>query len=301
MRKQSEADVGVVVGRFQTHVLTDGHIDLLNEVNARHSKMIVVLGRSPLLNTTRNPLDLSARRHMIREAYPDAEVAYVKDTPSDEVWSRDLDEIIADHISLSQSIMLYGSRDSFVNVYSGRFPTSDLEADVIASATELRRSISKQTLSTPEGRAGAIYAALNRFPTVYATVDVAIWNEDHTRLLMARKPKENLYRFVGGFADPRSPSFEADARREVAEETGLEISNPKYIGSTLVDDWRYRAEVDKIKTLLFEATRLFGGQPKANDDIAEVRWFDWANLREDMLVPTHHPLLAMLAKHEENS
>ena len=33
------------------------------------------------------------------------------------------------------------------------------------------------------------------------------------------------------------------------EETGLEVSNPIYIGSTIIDDWRYRAENDKIITL----------------------------------------------------
>jgi bifunctional NMN adenylyltransferase/nudix hydrolase len=137
---------------------------------------------------------------------------------------------------------------------------------------------------------------------------VAILNEERTKVLLARKPGEKLLRFVGGFADPRSKSYEADAKREVREETGLEISEPCYIGSTLVDDWRYRGEQDKIKTMMFVAIRIFGTTPKPMDDIAELQWqpiFPGSKSRlnaflRERMVAEHGPLVMMLSHYLED-
>ncbi len=49
-----------------------------------------------------------------------------------------------------------------------------------------------------------------------------------------------------------------DAKREVQEEAGVEVGNITYLGSTLINDWRYRGEIDKIKTALFVAKYVFG-------------------------------------------
>jgi bifunctional NMN adenylyltransferase/nudix hydrolase len=74
------------------------------------------------------------------------------------------------------------------------------------------------------------------------------------------------------FRGPTDASLEAAARREVMEEAHIEISTPVYAGSFLVDDWRYRHEVDKIVSTLFVAEYMYGAiQP--DDDIEELRWF----------------------------
>ncbi len=108
---------------------------------------------------------------------------------------------------------------------------------------------------------------------------------------MARKPNETKYRFVGGFADPKSENFEADAAREVYEETNL-VVRVDYIGSAKIDDWRYRSEVDKIKTLFYVGYHD-GGVARAQDDIAEVRFYDLDKLTEDIFVKEHIPLFRM--------
>ena len=76
-------------------------------------------------------------------------------------------------------------------------------------------------------RAGIVAAQANRFATAYQCVDLAIV-DDVGRILMGRKPNETKWRFIGGFSDPNSPSLEADARREAAEETGVEVDGIKY-------------------------------------------------------------------------
>ena len=131
----------------------------------------------------------------------------------------------------------------------------------------------------------------------FALVCLAVEDLDEAeeRVLLGRKPFEKEYRFVGGFADPRSVSYEQDARREVQEEAGVEITDPEYIGSFIVDDWRYRQEVDRIKTSFFKAKIVFG-KPRAGDDVCEVRWFDIDTLKPSMIVETHGILLEALLK-----
>jgi bifunctional NMN adenylyltransferase/nudix hydrolase len=121
-------------------------------------------------------------------------------------------------------------------------------------------------------------------------VDIAVVN-DKMEVLLARKPDEKKWRFIGGFSDPRTPSLEEDAKREVQEEAGIEVEVISYLGSTMIDDWRYRGEQDKIKTALFLAKYIFG-KPEGADDVAEVKWVPiGTGLTKDNVEPLHHVLV----------
>lgn len=304
----TQYDVGVIVGRFQVHELHDAHRDLISHVCKNHEKVIILLGISPLPVSTNNPLDFEARKQMILAEFPDVNLFYIKDQQLDDVWSKRLDEIIQDNTMPGQSVVLYGSRDSFIAHYGGRYPTRELLAERVLSGTAVRKQIAKSsTRATSDFRAGVIWASQSRFPTAYTTVDIAILESygslsdsgaTVSRLLLARKSGEKLYRFVGGFSDPQSISFEADAIRETAEETSLEIGDLTYIGSTRIEDWRYRSEPDCIKTMMFVGKYLFG-RPTPLDDIEELRWFDFDDRRplDGEIMPAHRPLMAMLRAH----
>jgi bifunctional NMN adenylyltransferase/nudix hydrolase len=138
---------------------------------------------------------------------------------------------------------------------------------------------------------------MNQYPAIAPTVDIAIVRkmsaEDEPDLLLARKPTEQLLRFIGGFATPGCNSYEEDARREVKEESGVEIGDLYYVGSINVDDWRYRQEQNKIRTILF-VTNYASGTPRGADDVAEVRWVKLNKLQEEEIVPEHRPLLRLL-------
>jgi bifunctional NMN adenylyltransferase/nudix hydrolase len=137
-----------------------------------------------------------------------------------------------------------------------------------------------------------IAATAYRYPTAFQCVDIAVIN-DKKEVLIARKPDEKKWRFIGGFSDPRSVSLEADAKREVAEEASIEVDFVTYLGSTLIDDWRYRGEQDKIKTALFVAKYIYG-KPEGADDIAEVKWVPiGTGLNKDNIEPLHHVLVDM--------
>ncbi len=294
--KVDKTDVGVLVGRFQVHSLHEAHIELIQDVCDSHSKVIIFLGLSPCLVTRNNPLDFESRKQMILERFPQVNVLYIKDVGDDKIWSKKLDEAIHDLVSPNQTVTLYGGRDSFIRHYFGKYKTQELESTRIISGSEIRKEISSKVKADPNFRAGVIWASHNQYPKVLTCVDVAVMN-DKKQILLARKPNESAYRFIGGFADPRSMSFEIDAKREVSEEAHIEVDELEYVGSTVIDDWRYRGEVDKIKTLLFKAKYIFG-HPEADDDIAELRWFDLAHLitnEASLVVEEHRKLLNMLA------
>lgn len=288
-------DVGCIVARFQVDELHDAHKQLIEFVSARHNHIIILLGVSPIPNTRNNPLPFSARRQMIQELYPNATISIVKNHISDQIWSKNLDSTIKDNLSLQQTAVLYGSRDSFIKYYSGSFNTIELETDTYVSGSAVRLEIAKDSTFNRDWRRGAIWAAYNRYPTSYQAVDAAIFNEDDTKLLMVRKPGEEKYRFCGGFVDPKTKSLEINCKREVAEELHIEVSDPVYIGSTSIDDWRYRKEVDGIMTCLFKCKYIFG-TPTPDDDICEAKWMRVEELTPETIMPAHLPLVALLLK-----
>lgn len=299
-KKEIIPDVGIIVGRFQVHELHEAHRDLIESVAKCHDRVIVFLGLSELRNTKRNPLDFSARKQLLEKEYPRIEVHYINDQPSNEVWSRNLDAQIKKWLTPGQTALLYGSRDSFIKCYHGKHETCELEPDVYISGTQLRKMISAKTMASKEFRAGVIWASNNRYDISYTTVDVAVLDEGEKRLLLGKKFQDGgLYRFIGGFSDVNSPNLESDARREVAEEAGIEITDPKYVCSLQPGDWRYRSETDKIKTTLWVAKHMYGS-PQAADDLDGLKWFDLslgAEAIKKEVIKAHHGLVDELFKH----
>lgn len=292
-------DVGVIIGRFQAHELHEGHRQLIETVRARHDRVIAFLGLSVLRGTISDPLDFNARKVMFAEEYPDVEVYYIEDCRDDQTWSTRLDREIRKWKKPTQTVRLYGSRDSFVSHYHGEFPITELESDTYISATEIRRRISNKYKPTRDFRAGVIAASFNRYVGCLPTVDIAVLKQSGPLtcdVLLGKKAGETAWRFIGGFADPTSKSYEEDALRELHEEAGpIEVSRPQYIGSVLVDDWRFRSQPEKLKTLFFVCNYIFG-RPEAGDDIEVVGWHSGEDIFDGHIdiVPEHAPLVEML-------
>ena len=287
--EEKPSDVGVLVGRFQVDELHEGHVNLIQSVCELHPKVIIFLGLSPCMVSRSNPLDFESRKQMILEKFPKVNVLYVKDVNSDKIWSKNLDEKIRDLITPNQTVTLYGSRDSFISHYSGHFKTQELMQEHYISASEVRENIRRCVKDSANFRAGIIWAAYNQYPKVYPTVDIAVVDKKAKKILLVRKPTEEQFRLVGGFAEPNSESYEEDAKREVMEETGLEVEDLTYVGSFKVSDWRYKG-VDKIKTILFLATYVFGNAV-ANDDVCEAKWFDIKNFDMDNVMDLHKEMV----------
>ena len=290
----AKADVGIIVGRFHVHELHQAHRDLIQFVVDKHDRVIIFLGLAPVRNTMANPLNFRDRKEMINEIFPKIEIFYIEDQRSDQEWSKTLDAQIRKHLNPQQTCILYGSRDSFIRRYSGKNKTIELDSKVFISGTEIRRQVANSFFPNRDFRAGKIAATFDRYPTAFQAVDVAVLNEDKKELLLVRKPAETLWRFIGGFSDPQSLSLEDDAKREVMEESGVEIADVKYVCSMKINDWRYRGTESCIKTAFFVAKYIFG-RPEGADDVAEAKWFKYSEIKPEHIVEEHRPLLEKLA------
>ncbi|PSL49436.1 bifunctional NMN adenylyltransferase/nudix hydrolase [Chitinophaga niastensis] len=295
---QNTKPTGVIIARFQTPSLHEGHLELIRQVKQKHNRVLIILGVSPVKGSRKNPLDFYTRERMIKQQFPEIIVLPLSDQKSDQVWSKKLDELLHNNFP-HETFVLYGSRDSFMGTYTGRYTTEALPPVKDYNATAMREAISDKVFDTDEFRSGIIYNTYNLFPSVYATVDIALFRNNKTQLLLGRKPNETAWRFPGGFSDPTDDNFEMAAIRELQEECGtMETSPMEYVTSMRVNDWRYRSEVNKIITTLF-STDLLDGEPAAGDDLAEVRWITVTDIPEMIskgeITDTHLPLLEKLA------
>ena len=263
-------EIGVIMARFQVSELHDAHKEMIKLVCDNHKKVIIFLGIARVQNTKRNPMDFATRKAMIQEVFPSVTILPQLGQRDDQVWSDNLDAQIALPFGFKKTL-LYGSRDSFIPHYKGVHTTTELTTTSIVSGTDSRDIDSKEILNSKKFRAGIIYANYARRAVTYSTVDVCAYN-DKGEILMAKKPNENRWRFVGGFVDRTDNCDETAVRREFQEETGGSLTaEPRYILSHQVDDWRYQQEEDGIMTRLFLVPFGFG-RLEANDDIEELNW-----------------------------
>lgn len=98
---------------------------------------------------------------------------------------------------------------------------------------------------------------------------------------------EGSWSFPGGHLE-FGESWEDCAKREVYEETGLKISDPKFI--TCTNDV-FVSENKHYVTVYMKAV-LEKGEPKVlePDRMVKWEWFDWDNLPEPHFLPLDHLL-----------
>lgn len=282
--------LGVAVMRMQVAAPTEGHLHLLRTIQNTNDVTQLYIGDRTKNSGSQNPLPWQARAQMIRAYFPDLQVAMLPDQPENAAWSDALDNSIQQRWP-GYVVTLYCSRDGFKAAYSGRFPVVVVEPIPSQTGTEQRRAILENgPVSDELFRQGMVYSAMQRYPTVYSTVDVALLSAERTHVLLGQKTTDgDKWRFIGGFVDPSDQSRLAAAKRELREEVGaIEIDWVGHIDSVKINDWRYRDEPDSIMTDLFLAIYIFG-KLKANDDLSQVEWFP-VTTYQNHLIEAHQPL-----------
>ncbi|MEL7003653.1 MAG: NUDIX domain-containing protein [Bacteroidota bacterium] len=290
---------GVIIARFQTPYLHDGHIELINNVKSKHNRTIIVLGVSRITGSRKNPYDYYTREKLIKSAYKDLLILPLSDHPSDPVWTSNLDDLLNNTFPGSD-FLLYGSRDSFIPYYNGKYETIELPEHGDYNATELRKKYADKVFESKDFRAGILYAVHNQYKKVYPTVDIAVFKNNKREILLGKKAINNKWRLIGGFVDPEDEGFEKAAQRELAEEAGpIETTPLTYETSAKIDDWRYRNEADKIITTLYSCDYI-SGVHKAQDDIIDLEWFEVEALsgmiKEHKISEEHIGLFELLIK-----
>jgi bifunctional NMN adenylyltransferase/nudix hydrolase len=282
--------LGIIIGRFQVLEINEMHKALIDEVSSNHERVLIFLGSSPAPSSY-NPIDFPFRWQMVSDAFEnEIEVLEMPDLPDDRIWSQELDRRILEQ-KPEGVVTLYGTENNFIKRYSGSCQTKILEAQLEAS-DEIIEIESIENLR--DFRAGLLYASMRQYPTVYPTVDIAVFRNGYKEVLLAKKANETKYRFPGGFTDPDDGSYEEAILRELGEECGnIEIRDLIYLGSARLPDWRYVGSSDVVITHLY-ACELVDGEPQPDDDISEVQWVEITKLKLEHFVLEHRPLLGLL-------
>jgi 8-oxo-dGTP diphosphatase len=101
----------------------------------------------------------------------------------------------------------------------------------------------------------------------------AVCVDDDGRILLARRAGEvfnSAWDLPGGFVDGDEHPLDT-IRRELHEETGLEVEPLEFLGVWMD---RYSEDESGPSTLnLYWTARVAGGEPEAADDVSELRWF----------------------------
>ena len=119
-------------------------------------------------------------------------------------------------------------------------------------------------------------------------VAVALFLADRDRVLLVRRgvpPERGCWALAAGFVD-LGESPEAAARREMREETGLEVEIDRLL------DLSYE-EGQRVILILYRV-RLLGGTLAANDDAEAAQWFTRDDLPELAFESTRRMVQAWL-------
>lgn len=300
---QGAGGLGVIVGRFQTPRLDEGHVELISRVVRQHPHTAIALSVSPAKLSKNDPLSYELRAQMIKDAFPSVDVFPMKEFMVDDDWSKALDASVLE-MANGQSITLYGAAGTFIDHYKGTFEATELEPIPGLRGVARHDCGPVSVRHTEDFRAGVMYAIQEKYITGLPTADFAIVrdNGDGTYdVACGYKPDEQWPRIAGGFFDPTKDTNYLDAMvREGEEETSYvaQVSDVEYVGSTVIDDWRYPGP-DRVITS-FGMTFYDGQQPlKASDDLDPIRGIVWIPSTElvEQLTSFHKPLGAMLVEH----
>lgn len=292
-------DIAVIIGRFQTSALTNGHKSLLDFPAERGIKrMIVFLGVTQIGPSKNDPLDFETRERMLADYFTQYDSLFdgvawtilpLPDHKDDAVWASQIDNTVrclAGNGAKPFKVTVFGGRDSAISTYAsngGRYQTFTIPTVPKVSATEARCKIGASLpLSTEDFRQGVIYATQKQYPISFSTVDIAVFKPlyDETQtfagfeLVLGTKNDGQGLRLPGGFVDPSDATLEQAAAREMVEELGVNLvaAVPKYVTSLRLNDWRYRSQQDKILTTLF-AFEYKWGNIIAGDDLDTADWY----------------------------
>lgn len=154
-------EVGIIVARMQVPKLHTGHIYLIEEVLRRSDEVYIFLGCSKEPNE-KNPLPFIIRKEMIldefsyHQDFTNFQIHPLYDKESDYEWSQNLDNYLDVIRSQNCNITLYGSRDSFIKCYTGRYPYVHIDSPIDISGTYIRDNMDIN--NNEDFRKGIIYS-----------------------------------------------------------------------------------------------------------------------------------------------
>lgn len=150
-----------------------------------------------------------------------------------------------------------------------------------------RADLEARRIPAPDGLERRVCAACgfiqwgNSKPTAAAIVEDA-----RGRVLLGRRcidPYNGWWDIPGGFLEPGEHP-EDGARRELREETGLEIAIERLVG-VYMDVYGETGTGEHILNFYY-LCRVAGGTPRPDDDVSHLEWFAPEDLPEQIAFPS---------------
>lgn len=158
--------LGVIISRMQVPFLTQSHINMIQTVQERHNKLLILLGVSSEINL-KNPFTFDFRRQMIQKYLRTTDIIIpLKDNPDDNAkWVSTVDLMVSSNLVGDEKAVLYGGRDSFIPYYikeNGLYMTQELLPEDNDSGTELRNVATTKIPRYSKDTAEAIIYYINK-------------------------------------------------------------------------------------------------------------------------------------------
>ncbi|MEN9354711.1 MAG: hypothetical protein RL318_2036 [Fibrobacterota bacterium] len=309
----TEFDIAVLIGRFQP--FHHGHGGLLRKALDTAPRIVVVLGSAFAAPSPRNPFSAAQREAMIRSWLSPEENARTAFVPQRDVWNskrwaRDVHRSVS---SIAQGrVALVGYHKDGTSAYLDTFPEwtmIDAGRQGPLDATPLRRQILSNTpWSEVEGslqgavpdsvlallgqwaredlrsRLAADQEAIETYQArwgkgPFLTVDAVVKACDHILLIRrGARPGIGLRALPGGFLDPHE-ALEDGARRELLEETGLDLGALQATGTRMFAHPGRSARARIVThAFLFEPVWTSLPEVTAADDALDARWIPISEL-----------------------
>jgi bifunctional NMN adenylyltransferase/nudix hydrolase len=325
----SEFDAVVVAARFQP--LHAGHLAAIHAARARAPRVLVVVLGADCAPTLKTPWSTAERLAALADALPACpaiDILTVRDVPYDVArWSRALDAAVGALLPSSTRIALVAD-PAPAGLWPRRWIRTTRDAGFAAGEAALRDELlwgpetewarlePRLPLSQtdalrrwhdgPQGLRLRDEAAFIRafrarwasapYPPVFVTVDaVVVWRGELLLIQRGRAPGRDLWALPGGFLDQHE-TLEAAARREVAEETGLELAVASAV-STRVFDEPGRSLRGRTLTHAFHFA-LDDARPRplveGADDARAAAWFPCTALAPETLFEDHYAILQVV-------
>lgn len=157
--------LGVIISRMQVPYLTSSHIKLIQTIQSRHNKLLILLGVSESFSV-KNPFPFDFRRQMISKHLRLNDIIIpLRDNPNNEEWVKSVDLLVGANLIRDEQAVLYGGRDSFIPYYiqdNGIYNTQELLPEDNDSGTELRNVATTKLPVYSQETAEAIVYMLNK-------------------------------------------------------------------------------------------------------------------------------------------
>lgn len=283
----------VFVGNFQKlEIIDEFELSIIQSLIDKFKSNIQILflvKTNKAIFTTSKPFDFNIRKIGLEKILPESLAISIPDSRDEAYMNLSIDSTIeklySAVLSIDSVLVIPMSNELPYNgkykYYRGsKFESSKIEdiAETLRDRKEHKNTysdilIGNDSLASRDLRKGIMYTVNKKYPTGYPTVDIAITNFKN-ELLMAKKPDDTQWRFIGGFFDPLvDDSLEDAAYREFTEETGGgKALNLQFVTSYKVGDSRYMYDKDKIITTLFHGKLDETTTVNASDDIDTLKW-----------------------------